>query len=425
MLIADTLFEYLRIIIFSPEKEPLDLQKLPDAYQKLGEGMRFLHESIFELRSFANALSKGNLETKLPKVENGLAAPLMALHGTLMHLTWQAEQVAQGDYGQKLDFMGQFGQYFNEMVTQLRDRHNALMAEKQLVAEKEEALEQTYSLLLDLIMKIPQGVVVLDPETGVRYFLNRTATRYLRSEPKLCAKLQEELVSKSAGFQTKEKWEISFPFREEFDGILKNKYFSVYSYCVPWLGSYAVSHVLADKTVEKENELAMQEMSFKDELTGMFNRRYAMDTMNDWVTQGRQFCIAFIDIDYLKYFNDTYGHNEGDNYILQVVDLLVEIPGDKLVCRIGGDEFMILKEGVTIGEFEVMLNNQRELLLSYEVLGEGIHRRSFSYGISLVKKDFQGSLSELMMEADQKMYQYKFANKKILQSGREENDRRL
>lgn len=415
-LIADTLFEYLRIIIFSPEKPPLNLDGLPAAYQKLIEGMRFLHECIFELRSFANALAKGNINTNLPKVENGLAAPLMALHGTLTHLTWQARQVAKGDYGQHLDFMGEFGDYFNQMVAQLKERNDALVVERKLVAEKEEALEQASALLLDLIMRIPQGVVVIDPQTGKRLFINRTASRFLQSNSKLCEQITEELVGKAFPFGTKEKWEMNFPLTDELGNTVKNKYFFVYSYCVPWSGSYAVSHIISDKTVEKENERVMQELSFKDELTGMFNRRYAMETLNEWVAEGRSFCIAFVDIDYLKYFNDTYGHHEGDSYILLVVDMLVNIPDETLVCRIGGDEFMLLKEGVSIGEFEVMLNEQREKLLAYDFPGEKKHRRSFSYGISQIDKNFQGSLSEIMSEADQKMYQFKFANKKILQS---------
>jgi diguanylate cyclase (GGDEF)-like protein len=411
--IADILFEYLRDIIYTPHKPAIDVEKLPLEFQKIGQGLQFLHECVAELRTFANALAKGKLNTKHPNVENGLAAPLMSIHGALTHITWLAQQVANGDYGQSLDFMGEFGHYFNTMTRQLRDRYDALANEHKLVLEKEEALEQTQQMLIDIIMKVPQAVVVLNPETGDKFFVNRVATRFMKTHPQVTQKMQAALMEQLRDINKHNiNWELIMQVPNELDeNETKNMFFSIYSYYVPWQGQYAVSHIIADKTFEKEHDLMMTELSYKDELTGMYNRRYGMDKIQKWVAKEREFCIVFVDIDYLKFFNDTYGHKEGDGYILQTVDTLRQIPDKKVICRMGGDEFMILKEHMTVEEMDHMLNQLRQSLVDYEDAARPDSKRSFSYGISFIGKDFNGDVSEVLHEADYKMYQHKLAHK--------------
>ena len=409
--VSDMLFEYLRDIIYAPHKQSLTLEKLPNEFQKFGMGMQFLHKCVAEMRTFASDLSKGRLNTQHPNVENGLAAPLMSIHGTLNHLTWLAQQVANGDYGQTLDFMGEFGQYFNTMVTQLKERDLSLMEERQLVIEKEKALQQTQEMLMDIIMKVPQGVVVLNPETGDRLFANRTAARFMKTNPEATEEMQSALMNHAHNIsQHNVKWELSIQFKKN-DDFVKRMFFSIYSYYVPWHGLYAISHIITDKTSEKESELIMQELSFKDELTGVYNRRYGMEKIQKWIEAEREFCIAFIDIDYLKLMNDTYGHKEGDIYILHVVDILLQIPEEKVICRMGGDEFMVLKDNISIEEMEHMLNKLRDDLTNYKDKNRPESKRSFSYGISTVEKNFNRTVSEVLHDADYKMYQNKLWHK--------------
>jgi len=410
--VPDILFEYLRDILYSPHKQALALENLPDEFQKFGMGMQFLHKCVEEMRIFANDLSKGKLNTQHPNVENGLAAPLMSIHGVLTHLTWLAHQVANGDYEQTLDFMGEFGQYFNTMITQLKERHLSLMEERQLVIEKEKALEQTQEMLMDIIMKVPQGVIVLDPETGGKFFANRTASRFMQTHPEAVKEILPALMKHVDNIgQHNVKWELTIQFKKDDDNSMKRMFFSIYSYYVPWQGMYAISHIITDKTSEKESELTMHELSFKDELTGVYNRRYGMDKIQKWITAQREFCIAFIDIDYLKLMNDTYGHKEGDIYILHVVDILLQLPEEKVICRIGGDEFMVLKDNTSVEEMEILLNELRDNLIQYKDKNRPESRRSFSYGVSFVEKNFNRTISDVLHDADYKMYQYKLHHK--------------
>jgi signal transduction histidine kinase/DNA-binding response OmpR family regulator len=112
--------------MYSPSEASLDLSRLPDELQMLGKGLQFFCECAMESSNLAKSLSKGILGTPLPSRQNEMAAPLKSLHATLSHLTWQTQQVAKGDYNQRVDFMGEFASAFNTMVQQLDERWKSL-----------------------------------------------------------------------------------------------------------------------------------------------------------------------------------------------------------------------------------------------------------------------------------------------------------
>ena len=127
--IADTLFAYMRDIIYNPHIAPLDLDNLPVSFNDVGKGLKTLHHMISESKSFAIELSRGNLNCAVPHRSNELASPLKSLHSILSHLTWQAKQVASGDYKQRVDFMGEFAEAFNNMTRQLE--HQMMLSEEE------------------------------------------------------------------------------------------------------------------------------------------------------------------------------------------------------------------------------------------------------------------------------------------------------
>jgi diguanylate cyclase (GGDEF)-like protein len=86
-------------------------------------------------------------------------------------------------------------------------------------------------------------------------------------------------------------------------------------------------------------------MAYHDELTGLPARRAFNDALN---RVGERYAIAVVDIDHFKKFNDTYGHETGDQVLRMVASKLARVSGGGESFRFGGEEFCILFPGKTV-----------------------------------------------------------------------------
>ncbi len=103
--------------------------------------------------------------------------------------------------------------------------------------------------------------------------------------------------------------------------------------------------------LEKKNR-ELNKMAFVDGLTGISNRRYFEDSLNnEWekaVGEAIPLSVILIDIDFFKLYNDTYGHQQGDACLKQVAQKLNESAGisKNIVARYGGEEFVAVLPGL-------------------------------------------------------------------------------
>ena len=128
-------------------------------------GLKYLDHAVQEMKAYSAALSNGILSVETPGRDNFLCENLKNIHANLNHLTWQAKQVAKGDYSQKVSYLGEFSEAFNTMTEQLKQREGFLIEEAQ--QEKQQAS--------------------IDPLTqvGNRYYFQRKAEQMLQSETEL------------------------------------------------------------------------------------------------------------------------------------------------------------------------------------------------------------------------------------------------
>lgn len=89
--------------------------------KSLCETVNQLVVSFKNAHDFIQSLAKGNLEVS-PPPNNLLASPFKQLQASLLHLTWQTKQIADGDYKQRVYFMGAFSTSFNSMVEALEEK---------------------------------------------------------------------------------------------------------------------------------------------------------------------------------------------------------------------------------------------------------------------------------------------------------------
>lgn len=93
------------------------------------KGLQYLDKAVKEMKRYSAEISKGNLSIEAPGRDNFLCENLKNIHANLNHLTWQAKQVAKGDYSQSVSYLGEFSEAFNTMTKQLKEREEELEEE--------------------------------------------------------------------------------------------------------------------------------------------------------------------------------------------------------------------------------------------------------------------------------------------------------
>ena len=177
---------------------------------------------------------------------------------------------------------------------------------------------------------------------------------------------------------------------------------------------YTTAFNRAIEELRRKNE-TLERNAFTDPLTNLGNRaafNRAVDTL--W-SAGKPFTVAFVDIDNLKYCNDTYGHSAGNAYLKQVA-LYLRLCAEEgeQVFRIGGDEFVLLSPTASESKLGARLEHYRRMLMK-TISNDGINMiRSFSYGCSHTDPASGDNKRQMTADADRKMYGYKLEHKDSL-----------
>ena len=120
-----------------------------------------------------------------------------------------------------------------------------------------------------------------------------------------------------------------------------------------------------NKKVEEKNTF-LQKRSETDPLTGMYNRlklnEYSEEAFEKALINRSSIAVEILDIDFFKQDNDNYGHQEGDNCIKFIANTLIEMAKEDgiFTARYGGDEFVVIYEGLTKEMVEAKANELRE-----------------------------------------------------------------
>ena len=112
-------------------------------------------------------------------------------------------------------------------------------------------------------------------------------------------------------------------------------------------------------------------LAFRDELTGLPGRRALEERLH---ALGDSYAIAMVDVDHFKQFNDTHGHDTGDQVLRLVAARLAEVGGGGTAFRYGGEEFTVLFAGRTLGEAAPHLEAIRASIEHYRIALRGEDR---------------------------------------------------
>lgn len=395
------LIEQIRNIILSkPITDDIKLHSKDDI--DLQDALDYLSKCLLECNDFLNHLRLGDLDVQPPGKHNFLAGNLKELHAALRHLTWQSTQVANGDYNQKVSFLGDFSSSFNQLIQQLNERESQLKKQSNM-------LSQMLSFMESIMDGLNDWIIVTSKENGKIVYTNSSAKKkFYDAEGKSFQNIEyANFFNCIQHFYSKNTEDTVFEYSCDCDSNNK-QIFRVHSYTVQWNEQPAYAHYIVDATAEKAHQEQMKEMAYKDALTGLYNRRFCLEKLSQLIDSNIDFSFCMIDLDGLKYANDNFGHSAGDSYLIQVTNAISQITrSTDIVCRLGGDEISVLflncKESIIINKLEH---------LNYILAKQSSDfPMSVSYGVYYVAKDSNITPKEVMRYADEKMYTLKKRNK--------------
>lgn len=167
-------------------------------------------------------------------------------------------------------------------------------------------------------------------------------------------------------------------------------------------------------------------MAFKDELTGIPSRRALMQYVQ---SMGRKYTVVMSDIDHFKKFNDTYGHDVGDEVLKLVASKLASVSGGGKTFRFGGEEFIMLFPRKNANEVVPFVEIVRQTIADYDIAlrakprppkpnkpaakkpaKDKIVKVTTSFGIAQRSKQ-HSEFAEIMKQADVALYAAKKAGR--------------
>ncbi len=165
----------------------------------------------------------------------------------------------------------------------------------------------------------------------------------------------------------------------------------------------------------------LKQLAVTDALTNLPNRRYAMSHLTALWKKAQQknkplSCLV-IDADHFKVVNDTYGHDAGDKVLIELSQQLQQtLRNDDIVCRLGGDEFLVICENTDFAGAKHIAQLLCDAVAELKVqIGEGTWCGSVSIGVAS-KQDNMQQVEKLIKMADQGVYLAKKAGKNCVKS---------
>jgi two-component system cell cycle response regulator len=177
-----------------------------------------------------------------------------------------------------------------------------------------------------------------------------------------------------------------------------------------------ISNALEKASLKREMRMAQEklaEMSVRDELTGMFNRRYFQEALEREVSGAQRYghvlALCMIDLDHFKRVNDTHGHLCGDRVLKEFGRLLNDsIRQYDVGCRYGGEEFAVILPDTSLDKALALCERFRERIKAHEFTYEALTLR-ITASVGVAARPGGGTITgrQLVDQADKALYQAK------------------
>jgi len=167
-----------------------------------------------------------------------------------------------------------------------------------------------------------------------------------------------------------------------------------------------------DITERKRLEKKLEKLAHFDVLTGCYARGYGLSLFERQMKSAQRhktsILLLYVDLDVLKYINDTFGHKEGDKVLKEAAKFFKSTLREvDIICRMGGDEFLLIFPDSSLNDVPLI---KERITNKLKELNENLNKPykiSFSIGLSCYNPSNPLSIEELIKIADEKMYEEK------------------
>lgn len=294
----------------------------------------------------------------------------------------------------------------SSMIASLINRRNF---EQELIRSKD--------VLQKVTDNIDSIIYATDMETHEIVFLNKAFADSLGKKSsdiigKICWQTIQKDMDGPCSFCPIQKIPKDGSYTWEFQNTISKRWYLIRDSIIKWVDGRDVHFENGTEiTYRKEYEEELKNIASFDKMTGAYNRegglRYMEDALTHWHTGEGSMSLVFLDIDDLKYVNDTYGHDAGDHLIRKVVEIIrANTRKTDLLTRWGGDEFVLLLN-CDINVAERVMDKIDQKMAVYNGHREVPYIVSISHGITELLKSTELSLESVITNADKLMYRNK------------------
>jgi diguanylate cyclase (GGDEF)-like protein len=353
----------------------------------------FLADYLLNLEQFSLAIAKGDL-SQSSKLKGRMAGSLKELQASLRHLTWQTQMIANGDFTQTTDFMGEFSTAFNSMVAKLEADRTELekreiesrLQSNQMIALFQMGISLTADLeiehVLNSIFEQCWTVAPFDSfyigiidqvDKTIEFpllYMNGSVKKGGKSDIRTNAGLASILLSgrKVINIENMSDSEynslmphIHIGYKQpcSFLGvplILRDEVIGAIAMLSLQSGAYSQAQIRLLQTIANQAAIALENarlyekvrhLAIIDELTEIYNYRGLMLLGTREVERAQRFnhplTALFLDIDHFRNFNNRYSHAVGNQVLRSFAqECRTDCRGVDILSRYGGEEFVIL-----------------------------------------------------------------------------------
>jgi diguanylate cyclase (GGDEF)-like protein/PAS domain S-box-containing protein len=276
--------------------------------------------------------------------------------------------------------------------------------------EQKEALKESEERFRNLFALKGDALFVIDKENGDILEVNESACNiygYSREEmlnlKSMDMSYEPDETAKAAKEMDTEQVEIPLRFHKKKDGIVFPV--EITATLLNWKNKNALLVVSKDITERRQTENNLIYLSYHDQLTGLYNRRFFEEELLRLDTRRNlPLSIAMGDVNGLKLVNDSFGHLKGDQLLKSVALVMRKVcREDDILARLGGDEFAIILPNTSETDAEKVVTRIMDNAATEKIEGLGI---SISFGYQTKITDDK-DINLIMKETEERMYRLK------------------